>query len=47
MFFIKTLLVTNFPFKNGSDYETKQLSKEVLEFTKTFATYFNFKSSSM
>ena len=47
MFFIKTLLVTNFPFKNGSDYETKQLSKEVLEFTKTFAIYFIFKSSSM
>ena len=46
MFFMKTLPVTNFPFKNGSDYETKQLSKEAVEFTKTFAIYFIFKSSS-
>ena len=27
MFFTKTLLVTNFPFKTGLDYEIKQLSK--------------------
>ena len=41
----KTLLVTNFPFKTGLDYEIKQLSKEVLQFTKVFAIYFIFKFS--
>ena len=46
-FFIKILLVTNFPFKSGLEYEIKQLNKEILQFTKVFATYFIFKNSRM
>ena len=47
MFFTKTLLVTNFPFKTRLDYEINQPSKEVLQFTKVFAIYFIFKNSRM
>ena len=32
--FTETLFVTNFMFKTGLDYEIKQLSKKVLQFTK-------------
>ena len=46
-FFTKTLLVTNSLFKTGLDYEIKQLSKEILQFTKIFAIYFIFKKSRM
>ena len=44
-FFTETLLVTNFIFKTGLDYEIKQLSQKVLQFTKVFAIYFIFKNS--
>ena len=40
----KILLVSNFPFKNGLDYELKQLSKEALQFTGAFTIYFIFKN---
>ena len=47
MLFTKTFLVSNFPFKAGLDYEIKQLSKEILQFTKVFAIYFIFKKGRM
>ena len=46
-FFTKTLLVTNFSFKTGLDYKIKQLSKEILQFTKVFAIHFIFKNNWM
>ena len=45
--FTETLLATNFIFKTGLDYEIKQLSERVLQFTKLFAIYFIFKNSRM
>ena len=33
-FFTKTLLLTNFPFKAGLDYEIKRLSKEIYNLQK-------------
>ena len=45
-FFTRTLLVPNFPFKTGLD-EIRQLSKEILLFTKVFANCFIFKNSRM
>ena len=45
--FTNTLLVTNFQFKTGLDYEINQPSKEILQFTKVFSIYFIFKNSGM
>lgn len=45
--FIYTLFVTSFPLKNREDYQTKQLSKKFLQFTKVFAIYLIFKNSTM
>ena len=44
-FCTETLFVTNFIFKIGLDYEIKQVSKKLLQFTKVFAIYFIFKNS--